>query len=249
MAGLTARGVVLLGLLAASACAPPPAASGPSSTVRSPAPSRSEPADLCADLRARAPGIEACPPTDLALDRPSVGHDPGIADDDARHMAEGLARSWALANWAINQGYGGFLRAGLVASGEAQATAVSFGDDLRYLDDARRAGTRYRIDTPLVLSRVVAVPVPQPVADQARRGGLVPGPVGLSLVARGAVRRPRGRPAGPVGAGHVRGGDDRLRRAAGRSRAGGLDVGLGRLRGLRPALGAEPVPCVGASPS
>lgn len=173
---------MLLALLSTCVCAAPPAAP---SAVASPTPSRSGPADLCADLRARAPGIEACPPTDLALDRPSVGHDPGIAGAVAEHMAEGLARSWALANWAINHGYGGFLRAGLVASVEAEATAVSFGDDLRFLDDARRSGTRYRIDTALVLSRVVAVPVPQRVADQARRAGLVPGPVGLSLVARG----------------------------------------------------------------
>lgn len=183
--GLTARAVVLLALLPASACAAPTAASGARSTVASPAPSPSESTDLCADLRARAPAIEACPPTDLALDRPSAGHDPGIAGADAGHMAEGMARSWALATWAINHGYGGFLRAGLVASVEAEATAVSFGDDLRFLDDARRSGTRYRIDTPLVLSRVVAVPVPRRVADQARRAGLVPGRVGLSLVARG----------------------------------------------------------------
>src|SRR5207249_3816027 len=67
----------------------------------------------CAGLRARA-AIAECPPADLRLDRPTVSHDDAVADRDAAHMAEGVARSYALSNWAVNRGDAAFLRAGLI---------------------------------------------------------------------------------------------------------------------------------------
>jgi hypothetical protein len=139
----------------------------------------------CAHLRTRAPDIEGCPPAGLALDQPSLAHAAGVSDVEAQHMGEGFARSYAIANWAINQGYSMILRAGLISSPEGQATASSFGDDLRHIYEAQRAGTRYRIDPPLRLVAIRAVTVEPAVSAQATFSKLTPGPYALVLTLQG----------------------------------------------------------------
>lgn len=159
----------------------PPAHPTPAATVTPAA----RAAIACDRLKARAPGIEGCPPAGLALDRPAVSHDPGIGDADAQHMAEGFARSYAVSNWAINQGYPVFLQSPLLTSRDGQATAVSFGDDLRLMARARQLGVRYRVDPALRLAAVSAFAVPAAVATQARSAELVPGQFALALALRG----------------------------------------------------------------
>jgi len=153
-------------------------------TNHAPAVASAGPID-CARLQARAPGIEGCPPANLALDRPSVAHAAGISGADAQHMADGFARSYAIANWAINQGYATFLQSGLLSSRQGQATSSSFGQDLREMYLAQRANGRYRVDPPLRLTAVWAAPVPAAVRAQATSLQLAPGPDALALAFQG----------------------------------------------------------------
>ena len=135
----------------------------------------------CDRLKARAPSIEACPPAALPLEHPAVVHGPDVADGVAQQMAEGFARSYAMANWAINAGYPRFLQAGLISSPRARATAISFGEDLAYLAQARQQGVAYRIDLPLRAVRVRPVLLAPEVRTEADTEQFVSGPVALVI--------------------------------------------------------------------
>jgi hypothetical protein len=170
--------------LGAVGCGSQPQAGWATPANRAPVAASAGPVD-CARLQARAPGIEGCPPANLALDRPSVAHAAGVSDADAQHMAEGFARSYAIANWAINQGYAAFLQSGLLSSTQGQATSSSFGEDLRQMYLAQRAGARYRVDPPLKLAAAWATPLPAAASAQARSLQLAAGPDALALAFQG----------------------------------------------------------------
>jgi hypothetical protein len=160
---------------------------------RTPAPSgivsRSTPtstaAVACDRLEARAPTIEACPLAGLPVARPAVAYGQDVTEEAAHQMAEGFARSYAIANWAINAGYTRFLQAGLVSSPQARATAISFGEDLAYLARARQRGVTYRVDQPLQAVLVRPATLAPEVRSEATREQFVSGPVALVIDFRG----------------------------------------------------------------
>lgn len=178
--------IAALGLVcAACGVGPQPVAQKTPTPVSS---SRPAPAAECAKLKARAPAIEECPPQDLALDRPASAHGPGVADADAERAAEAIARSYAIYNWAVNRADTGFIRAGLISYATGPAVPTSFGEDLQFLEQARQASARYRIDPPLRLVTARTVAVSAGMRDQATRHDLVPGPVALVLTFQGPYR-------------------------------------------------------------
>jgi hypothetical protein len=142
----------------------------------------------CAPLKARAPSIEECPPRNLALDRPATSHGAGVAEADAAQAAEGVARSYAIYNWAINRADTGFIGAGLISYATGTAVPISFGEDLQFLQQARQASARYRIDPPLRLVAARAVAESAAMRGQALPHGLVPGPMALVLTFQGPYR-------------------------------------------------------------
>jgi hypothetical protein len=174
-------------LLAAGvlACAHPGSrASATPGTVSRPVPP-SAAAVACDRLQARAPTIEACPPASLPLARPAVAHGQDVTGEAAQQMAEGFARSYAIANWAINGGDTRFLQAGLISSPQARATAISFGEDLAYLARARQKGVTYRVDQPLQAVAVRPATLAPEVRTEATREQFVSGPMALVIDFRG----------------------------------------------------------------
>lgn len=137
--------------------------------------------DRCATLKARASGIESCPPASLAMDRPRVSHDASMSDEEAQKMAQGAVRTQALDSWAVNHGYDRFLQAGLLSYPEPEVVRQSFGADLDQIAAARKEGKVYRLDPPLRLDTVRAVSVPPDGRQQASQLRMVSGATGLVL--------------------------------------------------------------------
>jgi hypothetical protein len=146
---------------------------------RSAATPAASPTDRCASLKARAPGIEACPPASLAFATPRASHDASLSDEDARRMAQGAARSYAIYNWAVNQGYDGFIKAGLLSYPRPDVVKLSFGEDLVGIEAARRSHTTYRLDPPLRLDAVRAVGLPPEARQDAAKLGAEAGTTAL----------------------------------------------------------------------